>query len=49
MDNALKLRVMFDMIDNFTKPLKNVLNSNKGLAQALTQTRGEGPTRGPCR
>lgn len=41
MDNALKLRVMFDMIDNFTKPLKNVLNSNKGLAQALKQTRGE--------
>lgn len=41
MDNALKLRVMFDMIDNFTKPLKNVLNSNKGLAQSLKQTRGE--------
>ncbi|MCD4523049.1 hypothetical protein LRP76_31280, partial [Burkholderia pseudomallei] len=41
MDNALKLRVMFDMIDNFTKPLKNVLNSNKGLAQALKQARGE--------
>ncbi|CAJ7079132.1 phage-encoded membrane protein [Burkholderia pseudomallei] len=41
MDNALKLRVMFDMIDNFTKPLKNVLNSNKGLAQSLKRTRGE--------
>ncbi|KIX70138.1 hypothetical protein [Burkholderia pseudomallei] len=41
MDNALKLRVMFDMIDNWTKPLKNVLNSNKGLAQSLKQTRGE--------
>lgn len=41
MDNALKLRVMFDMIDNWTKPLKNVLNSNKGLAQSLKRTRGE--------
>ncbi|SUW59080.1 Phage-related protein [Burkholderia oklahomensis] len=41
MDNALKLRVMFDMIDNWTKPLKNVLNSNKGLAQSLKKTRGE--------
>ncbi|KVD81689.1 hypothetical protein WS62_24205 [Burkholderia sp. ABCPW 14] len=41
MDNALKLRVMFDMIDNWTKPLKNVLNSNKGLAQSLKQTRTE--------
>ncbi|KWC25361.1 hypothetical protein WL50_10590 [Burkholderia ubonensis] len=41
MDNGLKLRVMFDMIDNWTKPLRNVLNSNKGLAQSLKQTRGE--------
>ncbi|KVU21737.1 phage tail tape measure protein [Burkholderia ubonensis] len=41
MDNGLKLRVMFDMIDNWTKPLRNMLNSNKGLAQSLKQTRGE--------
>jgi TP901 family phage tail tape measure protein len=41
MDNALKLRVMFDMIDNWTKPLRGVLNSNKGLAQSLKKTRGE--------
>lgn len=32
MDNALKLRVMFDMIDNITKPLKTILAGNKGLA-----------------
>ncbi|RQX99771.1 hypothetical protein [Burkholderia stagnalis] len=41
MDNALKLRVMFDMVDNWTKPLRNMLNSNKGLAQSLKATRGE--------
>ncbi|KVM03678.1 hypothetical protein WJ56_10485 [Burkholderia ubonensis] len=41
MNNTLKLRVMFDMIDNMTKPLRNVLNSNKGLAQSLRQTRSE--------
>lgn len=41
MDNALKLRVMFDMIDNWTKPIRNVLNSNKGLAESLKRTRGE--------
>jgi hypothetical protein len=46
MDNALKLRVMFDMIDNWTKPLRNVLNSNKGLAQSLKQTRSELATLG---
>ncbi|MBO1852078.1 hypothetical protein ABEG10_00865 [Burkholderia cenocepacia] len=41
MDNALKLRVMFDMVDNWTKPLRNMLNSNKGLTQSLKATRGE--------
>ncbi|KVN50010.1 phage tail tape measure protein [Burkholderia ubonensis] len=41
MNNSLKLRVMFDMIDNMTKPLRNVLNSNRGLAQSLRQTRSE--------
>ncbi|CAN0621019.1 conserved membrane protein of unknown function [Burkholderia multivorans] len=41
MDNALKLRVVFDMIDNMTKPLKNVLAGNKGLAGSLKETRRE--------
>ncbi|MFL9888980.1 hypothetical protein PQR66_38575 [Paraburkholderia agricolaris] len=41
MDNALKLRVMFDMIDNFTKPLKTMLAGNKGLAGSLKETRRE--------
>jgi len=41
MDNALKLRVMFDMIDNITKPLKNILAGNKGLAGSLKETRRE--------
>lgn len=41
MDNALKLRVMFDMIDGFTKPLKNMLAGNKGLASSLKETRRE--------
>ncbi|SDR19970.1 hypothetical protein SAMN05443026_3243 [Burkholderia orbicola] len=41
MDNALKLRVVFDMIDNMTKPLKNMLAGNKGLASSLKETRRE--------
>ncbi|NRO98132.1 phage tail tape measure protein [Paraburkholderia sp. NMBU_R16] len=41
MDNALKLRVMFDMVDNMTKPLKNVLAGSKGLAHSLKQPRRE--------
>ncbi|HDR9032701.1 TPA: hypothetical protein QDB07_000137 [Burkholderia vietnamiensis] len=41
MDNALKLRVVFDMIDNMTKPLKNMLAGNKGLAGSLKETRRE--------
>ncbi|WP_028217411.1 phage tail tape measure protein [Paraburkholderia oxyphila] len=41
MDNALKLRVMFDAIDNITKPLKNILAGNKGLAGSLKETRRE--------
>jgi len=41
MDNALKLRVMFDMVDNMTKPLKNLLAGNKGLAASLKETRRE--------
>ncbi|MFM0097541.1 hypothetical protein PQQ87_18140 [Paraburkholderia nemoris] len=41
MDNALKLRVMFDMIDNMTKPLKTMLAGHKGLANSLKNTRRE--------
>ncbi|MDE1011538.1 MAG: hypothetical protein OSB38_38330, partial [Paraburkholderia fungorum] len=41
MDNALKLRVMFDMIDNMTKPLKNMLAGNRGLASSVRDTRRE--------
>ncbi|HDR9048595.1 TPA: hypothetical protein QDA94_002820 [Burkholderia vietnamiensis] len=41
MNNTLKLRVMFDMIDNMTKPLKNLLAGNKGLAASLKETRRE--------
>ncbi|MDR9048901.1 phage tail tape measure protein [Burkholderia multivorans] len=41
MDNALKLRVVFDMIDNMTKPLKNALAGSKGLASSLKETRRE--------
>ncbi|WLE59288.1 hypothetical protein GIY62_00855 [Burkholderia plantarii] len=41
MDNGLKLRVMFDMVDRITKPMKSVLMGTKGVANALRQTRGE--------
>lgn len=41
MNNALKLRVVFDMIDNMTKPLKNILAGNKGLAGSLKEVRRE--------
>jgi TP901 family phage tail tape measure protein len=41
MENALKLRVMFDMVDRITKPLKTVLAGNKDLASSLKQTRRE--------
>ncbi|MFM0268272.1 hypothetical protein [Paraburkholderia sediminicola] len=41
MDNALKLRVMFDMIDGITKPLKTMLAGNRGLASSLKDTRRE--------
>ncbi|WP_207003909.1 phage tail tape measure protein [Trinickia mobilis] len=41
MDNVLKLRVMFDVIDNMTKPLKSLLAGNKGLASSLKETRRE--------
>jgi hypothetical protein len=41
MANDLKLRVLFDMVDNATKPLKNFLNGNKEVAKSLKETRGE--------
>ncbi|KVD29298.1 hypothetical protein [Burkholderia ubonensis] len=41
MDNTLKLRVMFDMVDNMTKPLQMMLTGNKGLAGSLRDTRRE--------
>ncbi|MYM70546.1 phage tail tape measure protein, partial [Pseudoduganella sp. FT55W] len=39
MSNELKLRVLFDMVDRVTRPLRNVLEGNKGAAKALSETR----------
>ncbi|CAN7191187.1 phage tail tape measure protein [Trinickia sp. LjRoot230] len=39
--NDLKLRVLFDMIDGATKPMRAIMNGNRGLASALKATRGE--------
>ncbi len=39
--NDLKLRVLFDMIDGATKPLRNIMNGNKGLAKSLKESRAE--------
>ncbi len=39
--NDLKLRVLFDMVDGATKPLRNILNGNKGLAKSLKASRDE--------
>ncbi|ADP02357.1 gp12 [Burkholderia phage KS14] len=39
--NDLKLRVLFDMVDGATKPLRNILNGNKGLAKSLKESRDE--------
>ncbi|CAE6784526.1 hypothetical protein R69658_04231 [Paraburkholderia aspalathi] len=39
--NDLKLRVLFDMVDGATKPLRNILNGNKGLTKALKESRDE--------
>lgn len=39
--NDLKLRVLFDMIDGATKPLRNIMNGNKGLAKSLKESREE--------
>ncbi|MFP6558134.1 phage tail tape measure protein [Paraburkholderia sp. B3] len=39
--NDLKLRVLFDMIDGATKPLRNIMNGNKGLVKSLKESREE--------
>jgi TP901 family phage tail tape measure protein len=39
MSNELKLRVLFDMVDGMTRPLRNVLEGNRGAAKALKETR----------
>jgi len=39
MDNTLKLHVMFEMVDQITKPLKNLLAGNQDLAKSLKTTR----------
>ena len=39
--NDLKLRVLFDMIDGATKPLRNIMNGNKGLTKSLKESREE--------
>jgi hypothetical protein len=39
--NDLKLRVLFDMIDGATKPLRNIISGNKGLAKSLKESRDE--------
>ncbi|CAB3758551.1 membrane protein [Burkholderia sp. MSh2] len=41
MDNTTKLRVMFDLVDNMTKPLQMMLTGNQGLAASLRATRRE--------
>ena len=39
--NDLKLRVLFDMIDGATKPIRNIMSGNKGLAKSLKESRDE--------
>lgn len=41
MSNDLKLRVLFDMVDSMTKPLKNILSGNKDVAKSLKATRDQ--------
>ncbi|MCP1116933.1 phage tail tape measure protein [Robbsia andropogonis] len=38
MDNTLKLRVVFDMLDKVTRPLKAVTSSSRKVSDALKQT-----------
>jgi TP901 family phage tail tape measure protein len=37
--NDLKLRVLFDLIDGATKPLRNIMSGNQDLAKSLKETR----------
>ena len=39
--NDLKLRVLFDMIDGATKPIRDIMSGNKGLAKSLKESRDE--------
>ncbi|KWI47848.1 hypothetical protein WT72_30480 [Burkholderia pseudomultivorans] len=39
MNNELKLRVVFDMVDRLTRPLRQALTGSKGLSRALADTK----------
>lgn len=39
--NDLKLRVLFDMVDSMTKPLRNILAGNKDLGKSLKESRDQ--------
>ncbi|WP_175784508.1 hypothetical protein [Burkholderia ambifaria] len=39
MRNELKLRVVFDMVDRMTRPLRQTLTGSKGLSRALADTK----------
>jgi TP901 family phage tail tape measure protein len=41
MANDLKLRVLFDMVDGATRPIRNIMSGNKGLAKSLKESRVE--------
>ncbi|MET0322522.1 MAG: phage tail tape measure protein [Duganella sp.] len=41
MANDLNLRVLFDMVDRVTRPLRNVLNANTATATSLRETRDQ--------
>ncbi|MBB5447073.1 MULTISPECIES: phage tail tape measure protein [unclassified Paraburkholderia] len=41
MNQDLKLRVVFDMVDRAARPLKNVMAGSKGLSRAIAETRKE--------
>lgn len=38
-NNDLKLRVLFNMVDNVTRPLRRLINGNQDLAQSVKQSR----------
>lgn len=41
MSNDLKLRVLFNLIDSATKPLKNILSGNRELAKSVKESRDQ--------